>query len=100
MFRIKEAAELLGVSDDTVRRWADAGRITTSTDDSGRQVIDGAQLARFAEELAEPAGALLARSSLRSRSATGSPAWSRASCGTRSWRRWRSRPGRIGSSRC
>ena len=24
-FRIREAAELLGVSDDTVRRWADAG---------------------------------------------------------------------------
>ena len=53
MFRIKEAAELLGVSDDTVRRWAEVGRITTSTDMSGRQVIDGAALARFAEEAAE-----------------------------------------------
>ena len=52
-FRIKEAAELLGVSDDTVRRWAEGGRITTSTDMSGRQVIDGAALARFAEEAAE-----------------------------------------------
>ena len=56
MFRIKDAAELLGVSDDTVRRWADGGRITTSTDISGRQVIDGAQLARFAEEIAESSG--------------------------------------------
>ena len=51
-FRIKEAADLLGVSDDTVRRWADGGRIETTTDDSGRQAIDGATLARFAEELA------------------------------------------------
>jgi molybdopterin-binding protein len=50
-FRIREAAELLGVSDDTVRRWADAGRIPTLTN-SGRRTIDGADLARFAEELA------------------------------------------------
>ncbi len=50
-FRIREAAELLGVSDDTVRRWADAGRLPTSTD-AGRRTIDGADLARFAEELA------------------------------------------------
>jgi molybdopterin-binding protein len=52
-FRIKEAAELLGVSDDTVRRWAEGGRITTTIDLSGRQVIDGAMLARLAEEIAE-----------------------------------------------
>jgi molybdopterin-binding protein len=50
-FRIREAAELLGVSDDTVRRWADGGRIPTSVD-NGRRVIDGADLARFAEDLA------------------------------------------------
>lgn len=53
-FRIKEAAELLGVSDDTVRRWAEAGRIEVTTED-GRRVIDGAHLARFAEELAQSA---------------------------------------------
>ena len=51
-FRIREAAELLGVSDDTVRRWADAGRVPTSTDEVQRRVIAGADLARFAEELA------------------------------------------------
>lgn len=50
-FRIREAAELLGVSDDTVRRWADAGRIPTITV-GGRRSIDGPVLARFAEELA------------------------------------------------
>jgi molybdopterin-binding protein len=51
-FRIRQAAELLGVSDDTVRRWADAERLPTTLDDSGRRVIEGAILARFAEELA------------------------------------------------
>jgi molybdopterin-binding protein len=54
-FRVREAAELLGVSDDTVRRWADAGRLSTSTDEFQRRVIAGADLARFAEELAASA---------------------------------------------
>jgi molybdopterin-binding protein len=54
-FRIKEAASLLGVSTDTLRRWADAGRIETITDASGRMVVDGTALAQFAQELAEPA---------------------------------------------
>ena len=50
-FRFREAAELLGVSDDTVRRWSDAGRLPSITD-GGRRAIDGATLARFAQELA------------------------------------------------
>lgn len=54
-FRISEAAALLGVSDDTVRRWADAGRVPTRTDEVRRRVIAGADLARFAEELASTA---------------------------------------------
>jgi molybdopterin-binding protein len=54
-FRIREAADLLGVSDDTVRRWADGGRIQTTTEESGRLAIDGVVLARFAQELAESA---------------------------------------------
>ena len=61
-FRIKEAADLLGVSDDTVRRWAEVGRITTSTDESGRLVVDGATLARFAEETAQAGGPMADRS--------------------------------------
>jgi molybdopterin-binding protein len=54
-FRIKEAASLLGVSADTLRRWAVGGRIDTITDASGRLAVDGAALARFAQELAGPA---------------------------------------------
>ena len=52
LYRIRESAQLLGVSDDTVRRWSDSGRVETTTDASGRRCIDGATLARFAEELA------------------------------------------------
>ena len=51
-FRIRQAAELLGVSDDTVRRWADSGRLATVVDDSNRRVVEGPVLARFAEDLA------------------------------------------------
>ena len=54
-FRIKEAASLLGVSDDTLRRWADGGRVETTTDASGRRAVDGAALARLAQDLAETA---------------------------------------------
>jgi molybdopterin-binding protein len=53
-FRIREAADLLGVSDDTLRRWADAGRFETVTE-GGRMAIEGVVLARFAEELAASA---------------------------------------------
>jgi molybdopterin-binding protein len=53
-YRLKEAAELLGISDDTLRRWADAGRVPTGTDGAGRRVIDGADLAAFAEQVATP----------------------------------------------
>jgi molybdopterin-binding protein len=58
LFRIREAADLLGVSDETVRRWADGGRIETTTDGAGRQVIDGVTLARFAKESAQSAAAV------------------------------------------
>ena len=47
-FRISEAAGLLGVSDDTVRRWIDSAVLHSSPDSSGRAVIDGAELAGFA----------------------------------------------------
>ena len=45
--RIREASELLGVSDDTVRRWIDTGALTAQSDESGRKVIAGADLAAF-----------------------------------------------------
>jgi molybdopterin-binding protein len=45
--RIRDAADLLGVSDDTVRRWIDDGNLTTTDDASGRKVVEGAELAAF-----------------------------------------------------
>ncbi len=52
-YTIGQAARLLGVSPDTARRWADAGRVATHRDDSGRRVIDGRDLAAFSVELAK-----------------------------------------------
>ncbi len=46
--RIRDAADLLGVSDDTVRRWIDDGNLPATYDDARRKVIDGAALAQFA----------------------------------------------------
>jgi molybdopterin-binding protein len=55
VFRIREAADLLGVSYDTMLRWADSGRIEKTTDSAGRLAVDGAALARFTRERAESA---------------------------------------------
>jgi len=52
VFRIREAAELLGVSYDTMLRWADSGRVEKTTDSAGRLAVDGAALARFARQRA------------------------------------------------
>ncbi|RVW02356.1 TOBE domain-containing protein [Rhodococcus spongiicola] len=52
--RIRDAAQLLGVSDDTVRRWVDAGTLASHKDDAGRMVVDGKQLAEFARANAAP----------------------------------------------
>ncbi|RIJ76913.1 helix-turn-helix domain-containing protein [Nakamurella silvestris] len=49
-YRIREAAEFLGVSDDTVRRWLESGTLASDRDDAGRKVVDGAVLARFAQQ--------------------------------------------------
>lgn len=53
-YRVAEAAELLGVSDDTVRRWIEAGRVPSTTR-AGRTVIEGADLAGLAASLVDEA---------------------------------------------
>ena len=60
-FRIKQAASLLGVSTDTMRRWADQGRVETTTDASGRRAVDGTALTRLAGEMAGSANHLEGR---------------------------------------
>jgi len=51
-FKVGEAARLLGVSDDTVRRWAESGRLTLSGTPA---TIDGVELAALAVELGNEA---------------------------------------------
>ncbi len=68
--RISEAALLLGVSDDTVRRWAEQGRLHLTKARNGRAAVDGAELAALARGLAETPdavgpGARSARNRLR-----------------------------------
>ncbi|QEU91278.1 TOBE domain-containing protein [Streptomyces kanamyceticus] len=58
-YSIGRAARLLGVSPETVRRWADGGqlRMERSSDGTGagagNRVVDGVSLAAFAKERAE-----------------------------------------------
>ena len=47
-YRVGQAAELLGVSADTLRRWASAGRIPVTTASDGRRYFEGADLAQLA----------------------------------------------------
>jgi molybdopterin-binding protein len=53
VYRLPDAASLLGVSDDTLRRWADAGRFETSRTSDGRAGIEGVALAALAREVAD-----------------------------------------------
>lgn len=55
--RISDAARLLGVSDDSVRRWVEAGRLQVSAG-PGPKTIDGVELARLARELVPAESAL------------------------------------------
>lgn len=52
IYRIAEAAALLGVSDDTLRRWIDLGRVAT-VQEGGRAAVEGTALAALAESLAD-----------------------------------------------
>lgn len=45
-YRISEVSRVLGVSDDTVRRWIESGRLEAVAGTSPREV-DGASLAQF-----------------------------------------------------
>jgi len=52
-YRLGPAARLLGVSVDTVRRYADSGRLNAARTRGQHRLIDGADLARLAESLHE-----------------------------------------------
>lgn len=52
-YSVSEAATLLGVSADTVRRWIDSGALAGTRMVNKRRRIDGAALAAFAQSLHE-----------------------------------------------
>ena len=63
--RISDVAEILDVSDDTVRRWISSGRLPAEVDRSQRQVVDGTALAEFLRErLQREPGSVSARNRL------------------------------------
>jgi len=47
-YRLGEAAEILGVSTDTVRRLADAGTLKARRTKGGQRLVDARDLARYA----------------------------------------------------
>jgi molybdopterin-binding protein len=61
-YRIGQAAELLGVSVDTVRRWVDGGQLKATRAVGGPRAIDGAALAEFVAARAEDGEATPGRS--------------------------------------
>jgi molybdopterin-binding protein len=52
-FSLSHAGRLRGVSSDTVRRWVDAGRVSSHVDAQGRRRVDAAGLASLAQSLAD-----------------------------------------------
>jgi molybdopterin-binding protein len=53
-YRVGQVAELLGVSTDTVRRWADSGRLKMRRRAGGQRMIDGSDLASFLTQTSRP----------------------------------------------
>jgi molybdopterin-binding protein len=66
-YRIAEAAALLGVSDDTVRRWIEGDRLPAHREGGGPAVVHGADLAHLATQLREPPEPRTTPSSARNR---------------------------------
>lgn len=64
--RITEAAELLGVSDDTVRRWLDSGRLAPGPDEAGPRTVDAASVAALMADQA-PSVPVVVHQSARNR---------------------------------
>lgn len=67
LYRIGHAAELLGVSVDTVRRWADEGDLVVVRTAGGQRLVPGDDLARLATERADDPGEDRGRVSARNR---------------------------------
>ena len=68
--RLGRAAEMLGVSADTVRRWADAGQLEAIRSSSGQRLVGLASVQRMLDERREaPSGGRVELESTRTSSA-------------------------------
>ena len=65
--RISDAALIVGVSDDTLRRWLRASGSDSLVDDAGRMVIPGEIVAEFARQAAAPPDTTSVQRSARNR---------------------------------
>ena len=65
--RISEAATLLGVSTDTVRRLVDAGKVRSARTRGGQRRIEGLSLAKYLAAQGPSAGARRDEQSIRNR---------------------------------
>jgi molybdopterin-binding protein len=52
VYRLSEASSLLGVSDDTLRRWGEQGRFSPARTPGGSAGVDGVELAALATSTA------------------------------------------------
>lgn len=66
--RVREIAVLLGVSEDTVRRWIERGTLPAATDATGRAAVEGGAVAELARSRASaPRDGVAGTSSARNR---------------------------------
>lgn len=66
-YRLGQAAKMLGVSADTVRRMVDDGRLIAIRSSGGQRLIDGASLARLARPARRPKPEVFVAQSARNR---------------------------------
>lgn len=66
-YRLGEAAKMLGVSADTVRRMVDDGRLVAVRSSGGQRLIDGTSLAHLAKPGRPRKPVVIARQSARNR---------------------------------
>lgn len=66
-YRIGQAAKMLGVSPDTVRRLVDDGRLRAARSSGGQRLIEGASLARLSKPRLRSAPEVVVAQSARNR---------------------------------